>query len=101
MKRKALGALKAGIAEWKLGRADVNYEREPCELCDVIDDCAECPLGTCNGRSPYDAALSAHLKARAYPNNKKAQATWKRKCTNMIRYMERRLPKCAKKRGEA
>lgn len=90
MKPKILKALDASIEEWCKRRADVNYEWGDCAMCQAHRKCTGCPLDSC--LSLFDAACDAHDYYLTYRNSKKAKADWKRKATNMIRYMRRRLP---------
>ena len=107
MNAKTLKALRASIAHWKRMRADINCDEAPfgsqCALCQIFlnqrngkPDCVGCPFGTCEGRSPWSKAHSAWHDYLDYQGSREKYA-WKRCATNMIRYMQRRLPKVAKK----
>ena len=105
MNAKTLKALEASIEHWKRMRADINCGESPvaapCPLCRKFKraygghgGCKACPLGSCAGtsRSPYSAAYFAWASCPGYGGPRDTRK-WKRCATNMIRYMQRRLPK--------
>ena len=95
---RILKAHKEGIEHWKRMRKEPNPEERPtgpyCALCGLLcSNCHLCPLETCSDRSPFHPAHKAFKRLMRDRNDPDLRADWKRKSTNMIRYMQRRLPK--------
>lgn len=108
MDAKTVTALKQSIAHWKRMRAYARGFKtetpsaEYCALCKLFD-CSECPLGTCGGTTTKDDGWQASIWQDAHQKYDACMVyaeMFARSATKMIRKLESKLPRKAKKKGK-